>query len=197
MLTVATLGPSGSNHEFVTNAYTEFIGVTDVELLLIDDFAEGVDALLAQHVDCLIQCAAHPDVAQTIGAGRGRIFIVDTFIAQAKPMGVLSNRDIDQPATIAFHPATGSYVDLQAWQRHIEVPSTVHVAQGLLSGEYDSGITSIEFAEKHPDRLRIDQLIEPPHDAWLVYATDPVLSQGVSGHIDGPGAAMIRSKAGD
>lgn len=196
MLRITTLGPAGSNHEFVALRYVESIGVPDVRLALVEAFPEAVARLRGGEADCIVQCAAHPEVARTIGANRTEIFVVDTFIAPARPLAILTRRDIAHPRSIAFHPATRSYADLGRWERHVEEQSTVRVAEGLLAGRYDSGITAAEVARAHPGQLRVELEIAPPHDAWLVYATTPTCEGAIVAWRDSPGARLLRATAG-
>ncbi len=176
--------------------YAEFIGVTEFRLALVGAFPEAVALLRSGQADCIVQCAAHPDVAQTIGLNRTEIFVVDTFIAPAKPLAILSRRDVANPRSIAFHPATRTYADLRHWDRHVEEQSTVRVAEGLLAGKYESGITALEVARAYPEQLRVELNIEPPHDAWLVYAMEPACNGGIVAWRDSPGAKLLRLKAG-
>ncbi len=50
----------------------------------------------------------------------------------------------------------------------------MRIADGLLEGKYDSGLTTIEFAEKHKDKLRVDIYIESVDDPWLVFGKQQV-----------------------
>ncbi|MEM7117174.1 MAG: hypothetical protein AAF614_32370 [Chloroflexota bacterium] len=196
MVTFATLGPAGSNHEMVTHQYLSMLALRDWSIELANNFDIAVTLLKEKKVDFLIQCAAHPDVARILGANQGELFVIDTFIAPGKPLGVLSRIEVTNPRSIAFHPATRSYVDLSRWEQKIEAQSTVAVANGLLSNRYDSGITALEVADKYPNRFRIDAVIEAIDDAWLVYGRSRVCHKnGMIAWQDSPGANMIREKA--
>jgi len=197
MLAIATLGPAGSNHELVVRRYLRFLGVADARIELTPDFAGAADLLLRERVDCVVQCAAHPAVADTIGANRGWLFVVDTFIAPGRPLGILTRSEIESPVSIAFHPATRSYADLGRWRQHVEEQSTVAVAQGLLAGKYDSGITTLETAHANPDRLRVDETLGAVDDAWLVYARRRVCEHGMVAWRYGPGARWLRQRAAE
>ncbi|MFT5447730.1 MAG: hypothetical protein ACI9DC_002907 [Gammaproteobacteria bacterium] len=192
MLLIATLGPEGSNHEFVAEEYLRSVGINDMRIVLFEDFAAAVEQLKHGRVDCLVQCAAHPDVSRTIGVNLTEIFVVDTFIAKSKPLAVLTRIEVKHPASIGFHPATREYVDLSHWTEHFEEQSTVRVAEGLLTGRYHSGITALEVGKANPGTLRVDTVIGSAQDAWLVYATRSVYSGKVIAWRDGPGAVLLR-----
>ena len=45
----------------------------------------------------------------------------------------------------------------------------MHIPEGLLNGKCDSGLTKLEAAEKHKDRLRVDVQVGTADDPRLVY----------------------------
>ena len=49
------------------------------------------------------------------------------------------------------------------------VNSIMHIAEGLLEGKYDSGLTTVEVAKQYKDVLRIDTRIGTVDDPWIVY----------------------------
>jgi len=49
-LRFATLGPAGTNHKLVTRNYLAFHGLVDAELILVDDFFEGLAMMNAGRV---------------------------------------------------------------------------------------------------------------------------------------------------
>jgi hypothetical protein len=100
--------------------------------------------------------------------------VVDTFIFPGKQLALLSRVDINKPRRVAFQPATRHYVSLEDWEEHIPVNSTMHVAEGLLSGAYDSGITFLDIAEKHSTKLRVEIKIGTVDDPWIVYGKKDV-----------------------
>jgi hypothetical protein len=195
MLAFATLGPAGSNHELVTRRYADFLGLGSARIELVVEFAAAVELLRDGRVDCIVQCAAHPDVAWTIGANRAFLFVIDTFVAPGRPLAILTRADVATPSTIAFHPATRSYANLDRWEHRVEEQSTVAVAEGLLSGRYDSGITALEVVDAHPGRLRIDATIGAVDDAWLVYGPVRVCDDDLVAWTDSPGVRWLRERA--
>jgi hypothetical protein len=46
------------------------------------------------------------------------------------------------------------------------------VAEELLAGRYESGLTHLEHLEKHPDELRLDLEIGEIDTTWVVYGTE-------------------------
>ena len=76
---------------------------------------------------------------------------------------------MDKPHTVAIQPATESYGNLEQWEEIVPVKTIVTITEGLLAGEYDSVLTSLELAEKYPERFRVDQHIGTVDDAWLAF----------------------------
>lgn len=166
--TFATLGPSGTNHELVARRYLEFHGL-DARLVLITTFAEALDRMIAGDIDHTIQCAAHADVAATVARHRGRIFVIDAFVSPSREMAVVTRTDVATPRSLGLQRATQDYVDTARWPAHTHEPSIVEVANGLLAGRYDSGITDPDLLGERAGSFRIDQMIGAIDDAWLVY----------------------------
>ena len=52
----------------------------------------------------------------------------------------------------------------------------MRIAEGLLEGKYDSGLTTAEVVDRYPDQLRIDLRIGTVDDPWLVYGKKRVSS---------------------
>ena len=171
-----TLGPSGTNHEFVTQNYLNFRELKDVNIKLIDDFDLGLEMISDGRADYMVQAAVHPECSDLVAKAHFRygISVVDTFIFPGKQLALLSRVDIKKPRRVAFQPATRHYVSLEDWEEHIPANSTMHVAEGLLSGAYDSGITFLDIAEKHSTKLRVEIKIGTVDDPWIVYGKKDV-----------------------
>tara|TARA_B100001287_G_scaffold82213_1_gene68486 strand:- start:4030 stop:4608 length:579 start_codon:yes stop_codon:yes gene_type:complete len=188
-----TLGPSGTNHEFVTQNYLSFRKLKDVDIKLIDNFYFGLEMIADGRADYMVQAAVHPDCSDLVAKAHFQygISVVDTFISPGKQLALLSRMDISKPKRVAFQPATRHYVSLENWEERIPVNSTMHVAEGLLSGAYDSGITFLEIAEQHSTKLRVEIEIGRVDDPWIVYG-----KQGVSNGeiIAAPSASFYNSK---
>ncbi|MTI16971.1 hypothetical protein E1162_06935 [Rhodobacteraceae bacterium RKSG542] len=165
-----TLGPSGNNHEMVTRKYIKLRGL-DAEVILIDDFFEGLEMLRSDAADFLLQVAVHPDCASVVARGHFEfgVHVVDTFISPSKDLAVITRKDVERPTALALQPATEAYADLSAWPEKIAVSSIMRIAEGLLSGKYESGLTTLEFAQKHPDKLRVDITVKSLDDPWIVF----------------------------
>lgn len=187
-----TLGPAGSNHELVTRRYIDFHAIEDARIELVLDFSEAIKMILDHRVDHIVQAAVHPATTKTVAAYKDRLFVIDTFIAPSKELAVLSRVEVDRPVSLGLQPATKNYVDHRRWAKLVPEISIVTVAQGLLAGKYDSGITAMEFAKKHPDKLRVDERIESVDDAWIVYGTERVCTGRILAWRDSPAAALFR-----
>ncbi|MDC0998058.1 hypothetical protein N8248_07660 [Rhodospirillaceae bacterium] len=170
-LTFITLGPSGTNHEFVTHNYLKYRGIQTASVHLIDNFQLGLSMIADGEADHMVQVAVHPDCADVVAKAHFEydIHIVDTFISPSKELGILTRRDVKVPKSIALQPATRKYADLNKWKEFVPVNSIMHVAEGLLEGRYDSGLTTVEIAEQYKDVLRIDTRIGTVDDSWIVY----------------------------
>lgn len=161
---LATLGPSGSNHHGIAAKVMER---PDQDILLVADFQTALDEVAAAAAHEILICAAHPDCGKVVGHGQFALGLelVDVFIAESAPLGILTRRDVSQPRSIALHPATASYTDLSNWEEVIPVASTIAAAEGLRSGAWDSALTMLRFESAE---LLVTRTIGAPKDAWLV-----------------------------
>jgi len=168
-VTVITLGPEGTCHERAVQRYLEFQGVDEYRLELITDFFDGLELLRETPNGFLVQCSAHPKVHEITEKYWREIFVVDTFIYPTKHLVLLSRKDVETPRSIGIVPATKGYVDLTQWEQVIDVASKPIVGEGLLRGDYDSGLTHLEHVEEHADELRLDLDIGEIDTTWVVY----------------------------
>lgn len=168
-VTVITLGPEGTCHERAVQRYLAFQGVEDYEIVLITDFFDGLEILRETPGAFLVQCSAHPKVHEITEKYWTEIFVVDTFIFPTKHLVLLSRRDVERPRSLGIVPATKGYVDLSQWEEIIDVPSKPIVAEELLAGRYDSGLTHMEHVEEHAGELRLDLDIGEIDTTWVVY----------------------------
>ena len=166
-----TLGPAGTNHEFVTGKYLEYRGLKNAQIKLIDDFLVGLSMINSGNADYMIQVAVHPACANVVATAHFEygIHVIDTFISPSKELGIVTRRGIKTPKTLALHPATIKYTNVEKWEKLVYVNSIMHIPEGLLNGKYDSGLTTLEAAEKHKDQLRVDLQVGTVDDPWLVY----------------------------
>ena len=169
--TVVTLGPSGTCHERAVAAYMDFQGVEDYEVELTTDLFAGLETIRGRDDAFLVQCSAHPKVHEITEKHWTEVFVVDTFVYPTKHLVLLSRRDVEAPRSIGIVPATKGYVDLSRWEEVVDVVSKPLVAEGLLRGDYDSGLTHMEHVEEHADELRLDLDIGEVDTTWVVYGT--------------------------
>jgi len=168
---LVTLGPQGTCHERAVRRYMQFQGVESFEIEFIGDFLDGLELIRGQENTFLVQCSAHPKVHEVTERYWSEIFVVDTFIYPTKALAVLTRRDVEHPRSLGLVPATAGYVNRDDWQEIIDVQSKPIVAEELLAGRYDSGLTHLEHAAEHPAHLRIDLEIGEIDTTWVVYGT--------------------------
>jgi hypothetical protein len=193
-VTVFTLGPEGTCHERAVERYLEFQGVDEYRIELIADFLDGLERLRATPNSFLVQCSAHPKVHEITEKYWREVFVVDTFIYPTKHLVLLSRRDVEVPRSIGIVPATKGYVDLSRWEEVIDVVSKPVVGEGLLRGEYDSGLTHMEHLSEHADELRLDLDIGEIDTTWVVYGREKRFQGEVIGI---PSAQLFERSAAD
>jgi hypothetical protein len=191
-ITFVTLGPEGTCHQRAVERYAAFQGVVDYEFELITDFFVGLEAIRGREDAFLVQCSAHPLVHEITEKHWTEVFVVDTFIYPTKHLVLLSRRDVERPRSLGIVPATKGYVDLSQWEEVIDVASKPIVAEGLLRGDYDSGLTHMEHVEEHASELRLDLDIGEIDTTWVVYGTKKRFRGEVIGI---PSAALYRQPA--
>jgi len=169
--TLVTLGPEGTCHERAVNNYMAFQGIGEYEVEFIVDFFDGLERIRGRDDAFLVQCSAHPKVHEVTERYWKEVFVVDTFIYPTKHLVLLSRLDVEQPRSIGIVPATRGYLDLSPWEEVIDVVSKPVVGEGLLRGDYDSGLTHMEHYEQHADELRLDLDIGEIDTTWVVYGT--------------------------
>ena len=188
-ITFVTLGPTGTCHERAVTEYARFQGIEDYEFELITDFFVGLEAIRGRDDAFLVQCSAHPKVHEITEKYWTEVFVVDTFIYPTKHLVVLTRREVEKPRSLGIVPATKGYVDLSQWEEVIDVASKPIVAEELLEGRYDSGLTHIEHVEEHRDELRLDLDIGEIDTTWVVYG----INKRFEGEVIGiPSAELYR-----
>jgi hypothetical protein len=168
---IVTLGPSGTCHERASRAYMDFQGVDDYGIEFIEDFFDGLERIRGDEEAFLIQCSAHPLVHKVTERYWDEVFVVDTFIYPTKALAVLSRREVERPGSLGLVPATAGYIDEGDWEEIVEVVSKPVVGRELLEGRYEAGLTHLEYAERYPEELRVDQEIGEIDTTWVVYGT--------------------------
>jgi hypothetical protein len=171
MITVVTLGPEGTCHERAVRRYMAFQGVEDFGVEFISDFLDGLERIRGRENAFLVQCSAHPKVHEVTERHWQDVFVVDTFIYPTKALAVLSRREVERPRSLGLVPATAGYIDRDDWETIIDVQSKPIVAEELLEGRYDAGLTHLEHLEPHRDVLRLDLEIGEIDTTWVVYGT--------------------------
>lgn len=164
-----SLGPEGTCHERATREYAAFQGLEDYEIELTTDLFAGLETVRETPGAFLVQCSAHPQVHEITEKHWTEVFVVDTFIYPTKALAVLSRREVERPRSLGIVPATNGYVDLDAWEEVIPQISKPLVAENLLRGEFDAGLTHLEHLERHPEELRLDLEIGEIDTTWVVY----------------------------
>lgn len=194
MLTFATLGPTGSNHELVARRYIDAHRLAPSRVVLVERFDEALRLLSTDEVDFIVQVAVHPDAAEIVASAHFQfgIHVIDTFISPSRPLAVLTRREVAEPKTLGLQPATKLYTDTTRWQTLVPEVSIATVGEGLLAGRFDSGITAIDLADQHPERLRIDEELGSVDDPWMVFGRERLSDDGVTLWPDSPAAHHYR-----
>lgn len=170
----STLGPRGSNHDFVLRRYLAAHGLR-ADVGLFPNFHAGALALEDGKADFMLQCAAHPDTAWVTGTFRTALFVVDAFISPSQPMALVRHQaPSGGQGKVGVQPATRSYADLSAWPRVVEAPTVQAVQDGLLRGDYEAGIVFERLLQEAPGRFELVAGIGTVCDAWIVYGREPV-----------------------
>jgi hypothetical protein len=190
---LVTLGPAGTCHERAVQRYMEFQGVADFEIEFIADFLDGLERIRDRENAFLIQCSAHPKVHEVTERHWREVFVVDTFIYPTKALAVLTRRDVEKPRSLGLVPATAGYIDRADWEEIVDVQSKPIVAEELLAGKYDSGLTHLEHLQEHPDQLRLDLEIGEIDTTWVVYGTE----KRFEGSVIGIPSASLFDRQGD
>ena len=95
--------------------------------------------------------------------------MVDTFLYPAKEMALLVHGDVAEPRSLGVVPAAMGYPDLTQWETVVQEPANPIVARNLLAGRYDAGVTLAEYADQHPDALRVLDRYGEVDTTWVVY----------------------------
>jgi hypothetical protein len=200
-ITFTTLGPPGTNHEFVTRKYLSFHGLTATAKLRLSASAdEASERIRSGTADYFVLCAVHPDAPRAVGRHYREVFVVDSFISPSLPLAVLTRASIEHPTSIGvLHPSTTDYIDASNWDRVVHIMTgTLHtVAEGLLAGNYDSGLVYRNYCDLFPGLLRIDQDLGSPDDAWLVLGRERTFVEPVQAWRDAPVARQFARLAAD
>ena len=191
-----TLGPSGSNHEYVTRNYLAFHHLGDkASVDLAVDFEQGAKAVLNGKADFLVQCAVHPATMATVAKYLSGLFVVDTFISPSQDLAIIRRKAAPRSATLAVMEPTLDYTDASRWDKIEYVATVAEVSKGLVEGAYDVGLGFVSVAREHPDLLEIDEFIGTVDDAWIVYGRTKVSGGQLLAWPDSPAAAIFHEMA--
>lgn len=191
-----TLGPAGSNHEFVAHRYLDFHGISErATLELVPDFEQGAAAVLSAQADFLIQCAVHPATVATVAKFFHGLYVIDTFISASRDLAIVQRNDVTHPRTLAVMQPTLDYIDAKRWDRIELVETVAAVTRGLVEGTYEAGLAYAAIAQAYPQRLHIVQHVGSVDDAWIVYGRTRVGDGGVTACAASPSAARYRQMA--
>lgn len=194
MLRFLTLGPNGSNHEFVTARYIQHHGLEGrASMALVLSFDDAARMVIAGEADYIVQVAVHPSTADIVAKYRKQLFVIDAFVSSSKDMAVVTRIDVDTPRTLALQPATRDYVNTDGLTL-IPETSTASVANGLLSGKYESGLTYSSLATENPTRFRIDEQIGTVDDPWIVYGRERLSDGQVVAWKESPAAQAFHAQ---
>jgi hypothetical protein len=180
--TFITLGPNGTCHQNALLRYLEFQELPGARVELVGDLLEGLELVRRQPNSYLVQCSAHPEVHVVTERYRHEVYVVDTFLYPAKEMGLISRRGIAEPKSLGVVPAAIGYADRDRWRTIIEEPANPVVAQGLLEGRYDAGITLVELGERHSRELQILERFGEVDTTWNVYGRRRRFNGELIGH---------------
>lgn len=162
-----TLGPEGTNHDFVLRNHLHERG-NRARVIHAPDAARMLERCVRGDATHLMICAAHPAAAETVATAQYAhgILLTDTFIATSQPLAILTRSAVTHPRTIALHPATRSYTSLAEFDEVIEVTSTVAAFEGLRQSKWDSALTLRRYADTADAKMI--RPVDAARDAWLV-----------------------------
>lgn len=187
------LGPSGSNHEFVTRNYLDFHGIGDrATVELVKDFEQGAQAVLEERADFMVQCAVHPATMSTVAKYLDGLYVVDTFISPSQDLAIIQRNDVHDPRKLAVMKPTLDYTDRSKWDEIEFVETVAEVSRGLVNGKYQVGLGYVSTAQQHPELLHITEFIGTVDDAWIVYGRTRVSNNRLLAWRDSPAAALYR-----
>ncbi|MBS75355.1 hypothetical protein [Variovorax sp.] len=191
-----TLGPSGSNHEYVTRNYLAFHGIdrkAGVELAV--DFEQGARAVLDGDADFLVQCAVHPATMATVAKYLEGLYVVDTFISPSQDLAIIRRKAAARSGTLAVMAPTLDYTDASRWDKIEYVATVAEVSRGLVEGKYDAGLGFVSVANAHADVLMVEEFIGTVDDAWIVYGRTKISGGQLLAWPDSPAAAIFHEMA--
>lgn len=112
-----TLGPAGTNHEFVAEKYLAFHEL-NAEVALFETFDEGLELFANNQLAYPMMAAVHKDCADVVAKAQFNydIRILDTFKSPSRGLAICTRRDVKHPRSIGIQPSTAKCADLSAWK---------------------------------------------------------------------------------
>lgn len=142
---VHTLGPAGTNLETAAHEWLHRQGV-DGDVELHESLEAALDAVPDNGEHALVACAVYPALHTLTFANLHRLHMVDCFIMPTHNM-VLASAGVDNPRTVATHPAPAGLVSAGAEARL--VLSNSQAAIDCAAGRAEGCITTSVAAELH------------------------------------------------
>ncbi|MFT4064715.1 hypothetical protein [Paraburkholderia sp.] len=162
-------------------------------MALVLSFDDAARMVIDGEADYIVQVAVHPSTAEIVAKYRKQLFVIDAFVSPSKDMAVVTRVDVDTPRTLALQPATRDYVNTDGLTL-IPETSTASVADGLLSGKFESGLTYSSLATENPTRFRIDERIGTVDDPWIVYGRERLSEGRVVAWKESPAARAFHAR---
>ena len=163
-----TLGPEGTNHDFVLRNYLHERGSL-ARVTHAPDATRMLERCVRGDATHLMICAAHPAAAETVATAQYAhgILLTDTFIATSQPLAILSRFDVERPANDCASPGH----------------PFIHIARGVRRGDrgdldrcrirgtcckanWDSALTLRRYADAGD--VKMVRPVDAARDAWLV-----------------------------
>lgn len=162
-----TLGPDGTNHDFVLQKHLRERD-SEARIIHAPDATGMLERCVRGEATHMMICAAHQMASEIVAIAQYThgILLTDTFIATSQPLAVLTRSGVEQPRTIALHPATRSYTSLAEFDEVVEVSSTVAAFEGLQRGEVECALTLRRYADAAD--VKLVRPVDAARDAWLV-----------------------------
>jgi hypothetical protein len=167
--TFITLGPTGTCHENALLHYLEFQGISDYEVVLVEDLLGAIEQVRERPDTFLVQCSAHVQVHLVTERHHTEVFVIDTFLYPTKELALLVRAGVSDPRSLGIVSATRGYTDLTRWPTIIDEPSKPVVARHLLAGAYDAGLTHLHYAREYPEALSVREVYGAVDTTWVVY----------------------------
>ncbi|WP_398494322.1 hypothetical protein [Variovorax sp.] len=195
MISFVTLGPIGSNHQYVLQRFLNSQGLAaGVVVEYVDDFAEGAARVIDGRADFMLQCAVHPATHATVARFKDGLYVVDTFISSSQDLAVLRDRAVDEAHSLALMAPTLGYVEPGRWGEIVLMPTVAAVAEGMRAGRIERGLTYASLARELPGRFEVEAFVGSVDDAWIIYGRERISGGGIVAWPAGPVTTLYRRR---